>query len=185
MKAVVIIGSSAVGKMTVAQEVAKRTGFILFHNHMAIEPVLEIFGYYNMKAVNDIRDAVFNSVSSGRYDGIVTTLMCNFDSDADKGYIEHIIKILEKHNIVDPCIVELTADTETRRKRNESDNRLKNKPSKRDLENSRRLFERYEHTGRYESLPGEVPYEHYIKIDNTHLEPYTVADAICETFQLY
>ena len=45
MKAVVIIGSSAVGKMTVAQEVAKRTGFILFHNHMAIEPVLEIFEY--------------------------------------------------------------------------------------------------------------------------------------------
>lgn len=44
MKLVLIVGSGAVGKMTVGQELMKRTGLRLFHNHMMIEPVIEIFG---------------------------------------------------------------------------------------------------------------------------------------------
>ena len=47
MKLVLLIGSGAVGKMTVGQELAKITGLKLFHNHMTIEPVLELFGTYN------------------------------------------------------------------------------------------------------------------------------------------
>ena len=43
MKLVILIGNCAVGKMTVGQELAKRTNLRLFHNHMMIEPVLEIF----------------------------------------------------------------------------------------------------------------------------------------------
>ena len=39
MKLVIIIGSGAVGKMTVGQELMKITDLRLFHNHMAIEPV--------------------------------------------------------------------------------------------------------------------------------------------------
>ena len=37
MKLVFIIGSGAVGKMTVGQELMKITDFRLFHNHMMIE----------------------------------------------------------------------------------------------------------------------------------------------------
>ena len=44
MDLVILIGSGAVGKMTVGQELMKITDFRLFHNHMMIEPVLEIFG---------------------------------------------------------------------------------------------------------------------------------------------
>ena len=43
MKLVLIIGSGAVGKMTVGQELMKITDLRLFHNHMMIEPVIEIF----------------------------------------------------------------------------------------------------------------------------------------------
>ena len=45
MKLVIIFGNLAVGKMTVGQELAKITDLKLFHNHMTIEPVIEIFGY--------------------------------------------------------------------------------------------------------------------------------------------
>ena len=41
MKLVIIIGSGAVGKMTVGQELMKITDLRLFHNHMAIKPVVE------------------------------------------------------------------------------------------------------------------------------------------------
>ena len=44
MKLVFLIGSGAVGKMTVGQELMKLTGLRLFHNHMTIEPIIEIFG---------------------------------------------------------------------------------------------------------------------------------------------
>ena len=50
MKLVFIIGDAAVGKMTVGQELMKITDLRLFHNHMTIEPVIEVFGYYYGKA---------------------------------------------------------------------------------------------------------------------------------------
>ena len=43
MKLVLIIGAGAVGKMSVGQELMKITNLRLFHNHMMIEPVVDIF----------------------------------------------------------------------------------------------------------------------------------------------
>lgn len=59
MKFVWIFGSAAVGKMTVGQELAKMTGLRLFHNHMTIEPVIEIFGYHNGVIVDRLREVIF------------------------------------------------------------------------------------------------------------------------------
>ena len=56
---VIILGPHAVGKMTVAQELKKITDLKLFHNHMSIEPVLEVFGTYNIAVVKDFRKSVF------------------------------------------------------------------------------------------------------------------------------
>ena len=42
---VIIFGPPAVGKMTVGSELAKLTGLKLFHNHMTIEPLLELFEF--------------------------------------------------------------------------------------------------------------------------------------------
>ena len=44
MKLLALFGNAAVGKMTVGQELMKITDFRLFHNHLAIEPVIEVFG---------------------------------------------------------------------------------------------------------------------------------------------
>ena len=52
MKLIFLIGNGAVGKMTVGQELMKLTGLRLFHNHMTIEPVIEVFGYYNGTVVS-------------------------------------------------------------------------------------------------------------------------------------
>jgi hypothetical protein len=40
-----IVGPPAVGKMTVGEAIAARTGLRVFHNHLAIEPVLRLFPY--------------------------------------------------------------------------------------------------------------------------------------------
>ena len=56
MKLIFLIGDAAVGKMTVGQELMKITELRLFHNHMTIEPVIEIFGRYDGKTISEIRD---------------------------------------------------------------------------------------------------------------------------------
>ena len=58
MKLVFLIGDAAVGKMTVGQELMKITDLRLFHNHMTIEPVIEIFGGYDGKIISEIRDVI-------------------------------------------------------------------------------------------------------------------------------
>ena len=62
MKLVFIIGNAAVGKMTVGQELMKITDLRLFHNHMTIEPVIEIFGYYDGKVVKRLREVILRNL---------------------------------------------------------------------------------------------------------------------------
>ena len=59
MKLLILIGNSAVGKMTVGQELCKITPFRLFHNHMMIEPVLEIFGSFRGDVIQKLRQVIF------------------------------------------------------------------------------------------------------------------------------
>ncbi|MBB5075940.1 hypothetical protein [Nonomuraea endophytica] len=40
-----IVGPPAVGKMTVGNAIANRTGYKLFHNHLSVEPVLRFFDF--------------------------------------------------------------------------------------------------------------------------------------------
>ena len=61
MKLLLLFGDAAVGKMTVGQELCKITDFRLFHNHMSIEPVLEVFGEFNGAVIRIIRDDVFEA----------------------------------------------------------------------------------------------------------------------------
>lgn len=71
MKLMFLIGNCAVGKMTVGQELTKITDFRLFHNHMTIEPVIEIFGYYNSKVVSRLREVVFEEFAASDNYGLI------------------------------------------------------------------------------------------------------------------
>jgi len=81
LKLVLIIGDSAVGKMTVGQKLAKITDLRLFHNHMMIEPVLEIFGYFNGKAIAGMREVIFEEFAKSEHYGLIFTYMWAFDSN--------------------------------------------------------------------------------------------------------
>lgn len=93
MKLVFLIGSGAVGKMTVGQELMKLTGLRLFHNHMTIEPVIEIFGSYNGAAVAGMREVIFREFAKTDCYGMIFTYMWAFDQPSDWDYIEHVRQI--------------------------------------------------------------------------------------------
>ena len=183
MKFVLIIGNGAVGKMTVGQELAKITGLKLFHNHMSIEPVVEIFGTKNNNVVNDFRESVFKNFAVSDNYGLIFTYIWAFDCEEDNNYIDHITNIFKEQGSDIYC-VELVASKEARLERNVTENRLKNKPSKRDLNFSRELIERADNKWRLESYEGEIKLENYLKIDNTNLEASEVARIIKEKFNL-
>ncbi len=183
MKFVWIVGDSAVGKMTVGQELMKITGLRLFHNHMMIEPVLDIFGSFRGETIIQLREIIFREfVKTDNY-GMIHTIMWAFDMPSDWNYVNHVTGIFQQAGAEVYC-VELVAPQEVRLQRNETPNRLLHKASKRDVEASRARLIRDNERYRLESLPGEIPFEHYIKIDNSNLPPETVAAMIKEKFEL-
>ncbi len=183
MKLVLIFGNGAVGKMTVGQELMKITDLRLFHNHMTIEPVLEIFGEFNSLAVSRLRRVIFEEFAKSNKYGIIFTFMWAFDSRSDWDYVSSVCDIFKPYG-TDVYYVELVASKEVRYARNATENRLANKASKRDLKASERRLIVDDENHRFESFDGELPFKNYIKIDNTNLAPETVAKIIKERFSL-
>ncbi len=181
MKLVLIIGSGAVGKMTVGQALMKKTGLRLFHNHMTIEPTIEIFGAYNGNVVQRLRQVIFEEFVKSDNEGMIFTFMWAFDMQEDWDYVNWLVKLFEEHG-GESYFVELVAPQEIRLERNKTENRLANKASKRDLEISEQRMLGLEERYRLESREGEIPFENYIKIDNSNLTPEEVADMIVEKF---
>ena len=183
MKLVFILGDAAVGKMTVGQELMKITDLRLFHNHMTIEPVLEIFGTFDSKTISDLRELIFkNFAASDRY-GMIFTLMMAFDQQSDWDYLEHVKSIFAPYG-TEFYYVELIAPQEVRLERNATANRLKYKPSKRDLSASNQRLIDDDKNYRCVSFEGEIPFENYLRIENSAKSPEDVALLIKETFRL-
>ena len=68
MHFVFVFGPPAVGKMTVGRALAARTGYKLLHNHMTVEPVLEIFEFGSPpfgRLVNEFRRRVIEEALAG------------------------------------------------------------------------------------------------------------------------
>lgn len=183
MKLVFLLGDAAVGKMTVGQELMKITDLRLFHNHMTIEPVIEIFGRYDGAVISDLRETIFRHfAASGSY-GMIFTLMMAFEMQEDWDYLEHVKSIFEPYG-TEFYYVELIAPQEVRLKRNGTENRLKNKPSKRDLDISNRRLLNDDKNHRCVSFEGEIPFENYLRIENSDMPPDEAARLIKETFHL-
>ena len=183
MKLVFLIGDAAVGKMTVGQALMKQTGLRLFHNHMMIEPVIEIFGAFNGHVTQQLREVIFHEFSKSDNKGMIFTYLWAFDMQSDWDYVAHVSDIFHQQG-AEIYYVELIAPQEIRLQRNETANRLAHKASKRDLEASRARLLRDDANYRCVSLPGEIPFENYLRIDNSEISAETAAKMIREHFAL-
>jgi hypothetical protein len=183
MKLVVLIGDSAVGKMTVGQELMKLTGLRLFHNHMMIEPVIEIFGSFRGDVIQKLREVIFHEFAKSDNEGMIFTFMWAFDMPSDWEYLKHVTDIFEEQGAT-IYYVELIAPQEVRLQRNETANRLAHKASKRDIEASRQRLLRDDANYRCVSNPGEIPFENYLRLENADISAERAAAIIQEHFGL-
>ena len=187
MKLLFIFGAHAAGKMTVGQALSRITSMKLFHNHMTIEPVIELFGAYNGAVTERLRQVVFEEfVKTDNY-GLIFTFIWAFDVPYDAEYVQKLTEMYREAGAqVD--YVELIAPQTVRLERNRTENRLLHKASKRDVALSEARFLSAESRYRCVSEPGEVVKRlgvdaaRYLRIENENLSPEEVAAMIADHF---
>jgi len=179
-----LIGPPAVGKMTVGHEIARRTGFRLFHNHQTIDLVLPFFAFDTpafRRLVGEFRRRIFEEVAASSLSGLIFTYCWAFDDPKDADYVEQLAEIFRKPGgrVV---FAELEASQEERLRRNETEFRLAAKPFKRDLPLSRRnLLEadkRYQ-LGSKGVFDGRAD---YFRLDTNQLSAAQTAEQIIQRF---
>lgn len=182
---VVLIGPPAVGKMAVGRELERLTGLPLFHNHMTIELILPFFDFgtepFN-RLVGSFRRGIFEEVGASDGPGIIFTYVWAFDVPADLDYVEWLTGTFTRAG-GRAVFAELTADLETRLARNGTPLRLREKPSKRDVEASNARLIEHDERFRFNS-DGDFPYDDHVLIDTTTVEPAEAAERIVEAFDL-
>ncbi len=186
MKLVILFGPGAVGKMTVGQELAKITELKLFHNHMSLELANQFFDWSTtgFKQIDRlIRFGIFDIVAKSDLEGLIFTFVWVVNEQKEEDYIDSIVEIFQKEN-AEIYYVELYADLEERLRRNKHEDRLNEKPSKRDTAFTEKMILHHESKFKLNTEEGDLPNKEILKIDNTHLSAAEVASQIKDFYSL-
>jgi adenylate kinase family enzyme len=99
MSLLLIYGPPAVGKLTTAQELAKITGYKIFHNHHTQDMVYPLFHYASPitdKLLADIRLTVFEAAMQNNVNLIFT--FC-FENPQHVSFLKKLIKKSKKYGV--------------------------------------------------------------------------------------
>ena len=182
----VLWGPPAVGKMTVGQALEARTGLKLFHNHMTIEPFLPFFDFDDpafQRLSLLFRQRLCEEVAASDLPGMTFTFVWGMENPEDKAYIDGLADIFRDQG-AEIYYAELRSSLATRLARNGTENRLRHKPSKRDLVFSKaNLLEMSEKFVLNSSETHPFFYqENTVVVDNDALSPEDAAAAIIDAF---
>lgn len=170
MKLIYLHGLPGVGKLTVAREVSKLTGFRVFHNHLTVDLVESLFEFGSRPFV-ELREEiwlnVFAQAVSANLDGLIFTFA--FDRTVRGSFIENTRQVIEPSG-GEVLFVELRCSIEELERRIEHP--------------SRQRFGKLSSVGRFRELndadafvdPG-IPTERLI-VDTTELSEFDAASLI-------
>jgi hypothetical protein len=181
-----VVGPPAVGKMAVGHELSQRTGMVLFHNHRTIDLVLPFFAFGTPpfhRLVNEFRRRIFEEVALSALQGLIFTYVWAYDQASDEAAVNAWADIFRGRG-GRVLYVELECTQAERLRRNGTEFRLAEKPSKRDVEQSRRQLLELDAKYQLDSKGRFDGRADYLRIDNTSLSAADVAERIIATFQL-
>jgi hypothetical protein len=172
--------------MAVGHELALLTGLKLFHNHLTIELVLPFFPFGSApfnRLVREFRRRILEEVAASDLPGLIFTYVWAFGEEADAAAVEEFSEIFRSRG-AEVLFVELEASQAERLRRNETEFRLAQKPSKRDLKASRERLLHNDATHKLNSTDEFAARPDYLRIENTSLGPDAAAARIIEHFGL-
>lgn len=171
MKMILIFGPQAVGKMTIGERISEKMGLPLLHNHVTLDAIWPYIGW-NKKTFelsDQLRLDMFDYISKDPdHSGLIFTFVWAFGREEDWAFVEKIKAIFNQAH-QELYFVELAADLDERLRRNQTENRLVKKPSKRDVAYSNHELLTSAERNRLNSHPGEIKEQNYLKLDITKL----------------
>jgi hypothetical protein len=175
MNLVFIYGPPGVGKLSVARELARATGYRLFDNHVSIRCAESVFDFGTRpfwKVVGDIRDVVFDEAAANGVSLVFTFVYANPE---DTPFVERVRELVES-NGGRVLLVRLFCE------RGELERRLPHPERARagkmaSLDTLREVESRYDI---FSPVPGRESFE----LDNTTLAPDEVARLIIDHYHL-
>lgn len=175
MRLVFIYGPPAVGKLTVAKELARMTGFKLYHNHVSVDFVESVFEFGTptfWRLVDKFRREILEAAAKEGVDTIFTFV---YGKGVDDEFVGDIVRRVKSHKGT-VCFVRLRCERKEllRRVGAESRKKVGKLTTKSGL---RQMFKRYE-------LGAEVPTTKSLSIDTTNQSPRRVAKQIVQHYKL-
>ncbi|OLE71879.1 hypothetical protein AUF78_00150 [archaeon 13_1_20CM_2_51_12] len=175
MRLIFIYGPPASGKLTVATELAKLTGFKLFHNHVSIQFVQSIFEFGTKTFWRLTNKYRLEMLEEATKEGIDTIFTFVYSKGEDDKFVKRVLKMV-RSNGGRVCFVRLYCD------RNELARRVKSGQRKRMGKISTKkmlsdLFRRY-------NLDLEIPFHRSLSIDTTNRAPRNAAKSIARHYGL-
>ena len=175
MRLVFIYGPPASGKLTVATELAKLTGFKLFHNHVSIQFVQSIFEFGTKTFWRLTNKYRLEMIEEAAKEGIDTIFTFVYSKGEDDKFVKAVLQKV-RSNGGQVHFVRLYCDRKelARRVKSSQRRRMGKIGTKKMLSD---LFRRY-------NLDLEIPFHRSLSIDTTKLTPTRVANSIARHYRL-
>lgn len=175
MSLVFIYGPPGVGKLSVARELARATGYKLFDNHVSIRCAESVFDFGTepfWRIVRAIRDMVFEEAAG---EGVPLVFTYVYGHPQDLSHVERLCGLFEARG-GGALLVRLTCSREELERRvvrpeRAASGKLASLDTLRDVASRNDIFS---------PVPGRESFE----VDNTDLAPEEVARLIIERYQL-
>jgi len=176
MKLIFLYGPPAVGKLTVAKELSRITGYKVFHNHLTIDLVESVLDWGTRRfwgLVDKYRLELIETAAREKVDGRIFTFV--YAKSLDDRFVRKVVRRVERHG-GEVDFVHLYCD------RAELFKRLKN-PFRKAFRKMKKARTLRDLLRKYEIL-SNVPYTRNLAIDNTRLSPRRVARMIIRHYDL-
>jgi shikimate kinase len=176
MNLIFIYGAPAVGKLTVAKEFSKITGYKLFHNHLVIDMIMSIFDWDHperRRLARKFRTELFQSAAKNNIN-IVTTFG-NTANESSSLFLKEMTKAIKDCGGT-VYLVHLYCDKSELMKRVTGEERKQHGKITTTEHLERKLSEI--------DVMSKFDYKDTLSIDNTSVSPHDVAKKIKEHFHI-
>lgn len=176
MKCIVLYGPPAVGKLTVARELAKRGNTHVFDNHKVIELIAPVVGGNDTELITlsySLQLQILNAAMRLSHEDIIFPFTFTADLQTDIAFLQTIVEAGRAHNVrID--LVHLRAKRHTLLERVVQDSRRGTSKITDPL-----LLDKLLQTYDFDKpMPGD---DHVININTTHMTPQEVAQQVIRT----